>query len=51
MKQDVYLSNGTLLANGFNRIVHGERGDYVEFEIEHFKLQLLPYFINKKTLL
>ena len=32
VKQNLYLKNGTLFATGYNRIVHGERGDYVEFE-------------------
>lgn len=32
VKQNIYLKNGTLFATGYNRIVHGGRGDYVEFE-------------------
>lgn len=32
MKTNVYLLDGTLFASGFNRVVHGGRGDYVEFE-------------------
>jgi len=35
------LSDGTLLSNGFCRIVHGGRGDYVEFA---------PYQIDKMVL-
>jgi len=42
MKQNLYLKNGTLLATGYNRVVHGERGDYIELEKEHF-VQDLEY--------
>lgn len=45
-KQDVYLKNGTLFANGFNRVVHGERGDYVEFEKDHIQQNLISKFNN-----
>lgn len=34
MKQDIYLPDGTLFAKEFVRVVHGGRGDYVEFEPE-----------------
>ena len=50
MKENIYLkSNGTLFATGYNRIVHGERGDYVEFEKEHIIQKLYSLFNNFKN--
>lgn len=46
MKTDVFLLDGTLFASGFNRVVHGGRGDYVEFEKEHILLPLESKFGN-----
>lgn len=46
MKQDIYLKDGTLLAHKFNRIVHGKRGDYVEFELCDVLLPLVSKFNN-----
>lgn len=46
MIQDIYLKDGTLLASRFNRIVHGERGDYVEFELNDIILPLVSKFNN-----
>lgn len=47
MKENIYLkSNGTLFATGYNRIVHGGRGDYVEFEKEHIVQKLYSLFNN-----
>lgn len=46
MKINIYLKDGTLFANGYNRIVHGGRGDYVEFEKEHILLPLISKFGN-----
>lgn len=43
---NVYLLDGTLFASGFNRVVHGGRGDYVEFEKEHILLPLYSKFGN-----
>lgn len=31
IQQDIYLKNGMLFAKSFERVVHGGRGDYVEF--------------------
>ena len=45
-KEDIYLKNDTLFANGFNRVVHGERGDYVEFEKEQIQQELISKFNN-----
>ena len=49
MKQNIYLKNGTLFATGYNRIVHGGRGDYVEFEKEHIVQKLYSLFNNEPT--
>ena len=48
-KENIYLKNGTLFAIGYNRIVHGGRGDYVEFELEQIVPKLLYKFDNKPT--
>lgn len=49
MKTNVYLLDGTLFASGFNRVVHGGRGDYVEFEDKHILLPLVSKFDNDET--
>lgn len=41
-KQDLYLPNGDLFATEYERVVHGERGDYVEFN----RNQIIPYLVN-----
>ena len=41
-----YLPDGTLFASGFNRVVHGGRGDYVEFEENQILLPLLCKYGN-----
>lgn len=43
MVQELRLLNNTLFANSFKRVVHGERGDYVEFERD----QIIPNLISK----
>lgn len=49
MKQKVYLKNGKLFADEFVRVVHGQRGDYVEFTKEQILIDLLPKFDNGLT--
>lgn len=39
----LYLTDGSLFATGYNRVVHGQRGDYVELEKE----QIVPNLISK----
>lgn len=41
--QDIYLKNNTLFAQSFERVVHGGRGDYVEFRYE----QIIPNLYYK----
>lgn len=45
--EKVYLANGTLFANGFERIVHGGRGDYMELKREQIVPRLFQRFTNK----
>jgi len=47
MKENIYLKNNTLFATGYNRIVHGERGDYVEFERDDIVPELIFKFNNE----
>ena len=47
INEKLYLKDGTLLLNSYNRVVHGERGDYIEFEKEHLTLSLIPHFNNR----
>ena len=35
MNKEFRTKSGTLIATGWTRVVHGGRGDYVEFEPEH----------------
>lgn len=42
--QKLYLKNGVLFARGFERLVHGERGSYVELTKEQILLPLLCRF-------
>ena len=46
MKQDIYLKNGQLFAKEFVRVVHGGRGDYVEFAENQIIPELLSKFGN-----
>lgn len=49
INNNIYLIDGTLFATGFNRVVHGGRGDYVEFEGSHIILPLISKFGNDGT--
>ena len=44
--RNIYLKNGTLFAKGFERVVHGGRGDYVEFTRD----QIIPQLLYKLSL-
>jgi hypothetical protein len=46
MKHNLHLLSGALFAKEFNRVVHGERGDYVEFSKDQILLPLKYYFSN-----
>lgn len=40
----LYFKDGTLFASDYQRIVHGERGDYVELKKEQIKVNLVSHF-------
>ena len=44
IEQEIHLLGGTPFAKGYNRIVHGQRGDYVEFEKEQIIPELCHFF-------
>ena len=46
MEQKIYLKNDVLFANEFVRVVHGGRGDYVEFYEEQILCPLISRFGN-----
>ena len=48
--QNIYLKDGTLFANGFIRVVHGGRGDYVEFEKDNILPKLHSLYGNDVSL-
>ena len=48
--QKVRLLDGTLFANSFSRVVHGERGDYVEFSRGDILLELKSLYGNDTSL-
>lgn len=41
--EKLYLTDGSLFATKYNRVVHGGRGDYIELE----KDQIVPELISK----
>lgn len=47
IEQKLYLKNGFLFASGFERVVHGDQGDYIELTRVQIKLPLLSRFRNK----
>ena len=44
MEKNLYFKDGTLFANGFERVVHGGRGDYIELTKEQIKVPLKSHF-------
>lgn len=44
MNRNLYFKDGTLFANGYERVVHGGRGDYVELKKEQIQVQLESQF-------
>ena len=44
MKRNLYFKDGTLFADGYERVVHGGRGDYVELRKENIKVSLKSRF-------
>jgi hypothetical protein len=44
MDRNLYFKDGILFANGYERIVHGERGDYIELTKEQIQIPLKSHF-------
>jgi hypothetical protein len=44
IKRNLYFKDGSLFANGFERVVHGGRGDYVELSKEQIQVPLKSHF-------
>lgn len=49
INQKLYLKNGMSFAKGFERLVHGKRGSYVELTREQILLPLLRRFKKDLT--
>ena len=44
--REFFTSKNTLIAIGYNRIVYGDHGPYIEFELSNFKVELIRKFNN-----
>jgi len=44
LDKNLYFKDGTLFAKGFERVVHGGRGDYVELTKEQIQVNLESIF-------
>jgi hypothetical protein len=44
IKRELYFKDGTLFSNGYERVVHGGRGDYVELTKEQIAVELKSHF-------
>lgn len=44
IKRNLYFKDGSLFANGYERVVHGGRGDYVELTFEQIQVSLRSKF-------
>lgn len=44
IKRNLYFKDGVLFADGYERVVHGGRGDYVELKRENIKVELKSHF-------
>lgn len=49
INEKLYLNDGSLFALQYNRVVHGQRGDYIELEKEHIIPELISKFKNDLT--
>ena len=47
VKADVKFKDGVLFANGYNRIVKGARGSYLEFEKDQLEVELESKYDQK----
>lgn len=46
INEKLYLTDGSLFATKYNRVVHGGRGDYIELEKDHIVPELISKFGN-----
>ena len=46
VNEQLFLTDGSLFATKYNRVVHGQRGDYIELEKEHIIPELVSKFNN-----
>lgn len=44
IKRNLYFKDGTLFANGYERVVHGGRGKYVELTKEQIEVSMVSKF-------
>ncbi len=44
MKRNLYFKDGVLFATGYERIVHGGRGDYIELTFDQIKVEMKSHF-------
>lgn len=44
IKRNLYFKDGALFATGYERVVHGGRGDYVELTKEQIAVNLKSHF-------
>ena len=44
----VYIKDGTLFANDYIRVVKGDRGDYMEFNKDQIKVELIKKIAETK---
>jgi len=44
IKRNLYFKDGVLFADGYERVVHGGRGDYVELAREQIQVSLQSHF-------
>ena len=47
MKRNLYFKDETLFADGYERVVHGGRGDYVELTKKQIQIPLKSHFNQK----
>jgi len=43
-ERNLYFKDGTLFANGYERVVHGGRGDYVELTLDQIQVSMESHF-------
>lgn len=44
IKRNLYFKDDTLFAKGYERIVHGGRGDYVELTFDQIQVEMKSHF-------